>query len=149
MHVRKPHKRKSSISFRYRSPIRRNLILNYTSTYKYLRVVLDEHKKKKKNADCSSRVLGSLLARFYINNGMGFKTFKMSRRLHHQSVDYSAGVWGLGSDPNIEKVQPIARIFPRSSQVLLFMGKWGFTPSEIRRKVEILRKIFEVEYIGN
>lgn len=48
MHVRKPHKRKSSISFRYGSPKRRNLILNYTSTYKYLRVVLDEHIKKKK-----------------------------------------------------------------------------------------------------
>lgn len=81
VHEGKPRKHKSSIVW----VSGRNSILDYTSTYRYL-VMLDEHLNFGRLADdlaeSSSRVLGSLHAKFYIINSMGLQT--MLRHLHHQ-----------------------------------------------------------------
>lgn len=44
-----------------------------------------------------SNALGSFLAHFYANNGMGFYTFKTYKVCIVKVCDYSAGVWGYGT----------------------------------------------------
>ena len=89
MHVRKQGKRISDFNFYYGKnygtkefPIPSNncVLLEYTATYKYLGVLFQENMDflvlAEDLATRASRALGSLIAKFYANNGMGYRTYK-------------------------------------------------------------------------
>ena len=84
MHVRKPGKDLSQFNFYYGknfgikefpTPSNNCVLLEYTTSYKYLGVLFHENMDFSVLADDlatrASRALGSLIAKFYANNGMG------------------------------------------------------------------------------
>ena len=91
-----------------------------------------------------SRALGALIAKYYANNGMGYRTFK---KLYDACItkvaDYSAGVWGLGLYPKLNNIHNRAvRTYlgvHKYAPILALTGELSFTPPEIRRKVEMIR----------
>ena len=157
MHVRKCRKNISDFNFYYGKnygtkefPIPSNncVLLEYTTTYKYLGVLfygnMDFSVLADDLATRASRALGSLIAKFYANNGMGYRSYK---KLYNACItkiaDYSSGVWGLGLYPKLNNVHHRAlRTYlgvHKYAPIEALTGELAFTPPAIRRKVEMVR----------
>ena len=170
LHVRTPNEPLSNYVFKFgENP---NDILEYTKTYKYLGVLLDEHMNYDTLANDlagrASKALGSLLANFYANNGMGFRDFKKCYDACITKIsEYSAGVWGLCKYPKLDSVHNRAlRCYlgvHKYAPIAALQGEMGFTPPDVRRKIELIRlwnhlislesnrlprKIFDFEYLN-
>ena len=170
LHVRMSNEPQGNFVFKFgENP---NNILEYTQTYKYLGVLLDEHLNYDSLANDlagrASKALGSLLANFYLNNGMGFRAFKKCYDACITKIsDYSAGVWGLGVYPKLDSVHNRAlRCYlgvHKYAPIAALQGEMGFTPPDVRRKIELVRlwnhlisldsdrlprKIFDCEYLN-
>jgi len=166
MHIRKQNQSRSEFVFKLND----GEVLQYASAYKYLGLLLDEHMNASTlTYDLSirgSKALGSLLAHFYANNGMGFSTFKTLYEVCIAKVcDYSAGVWGCGTFPKLDSVHSRAlRCYlgvHKYAPLAALEAEMGFNSPPVRRKLEMVRfwnhlinlsnnrlprKIFEVEY---
>ena len=157
MHVRKPGTNISDFNFYYGknfgtkefpTPSSNCVLLDYTTTYKYLGVIFHENMDfsvlANDLADRASRALGSLIAKYYANNGMGYNTFK---KLYDACItkvaDYSAGIWGLGLYPKLNNVHNRAlRTYlgvHKYAPIEALTGELSFTPPSIRRKIEMVR----------
>ena len=94
-------------------------------------------------ADIASRAFGALIAKYYENNGMGFRTYK---KLYDACIttvsDYSAGVWGLGLYPKLNSVHNRAlRTYlgvHKYAPIEALSGELSFTPPSVHRKVEMV-----------
>ena len=99
--------------------------LDYTSTYKYLGVLFSEHLDinivANDLAARASRALGSLISKYYINNGIGYNTYvKLYTACITKIADYCSGVWGLGLFPSLESVHNRA--------IRSYLGVHKYTP---------------------
>ena len=92
-------------------------VLEYTTSYKYLGLVLDEHLHLPKSgdilADSAGRALGGMIAKYKNLNDMGYTTYS---KLYHSCVapvmDYCAEVWSTKENSSCQAVQNKAlRIF--------------------------------------
>ena len=73
--------------------------LKLTDKYRYLGCTLNEYLDFKvtarTQAEGSSRALGKLLSKFYLNKGLGYETYK---KLYNSCIvtimDYNSAIWG-------------------------------------------------------
>jgi len=143
MHIRKQNQSRSEFVFKLND----GEVLQYASAYKYLGLLLDEHMNASTlTYDLSirgSKALGSLLAHFYANNGMGFSTFKTLYEVCIAKVcDYSAGVWGYGTFPKLDSVHSRAlRCYlglHRYAPLAALEAEVGFNSSPVGRMLEMV-----------
>ena len=106
--------------------------LKLTDKYRYLGCTLNEYLDFKvtarTQAEGSSRALGKLLSKFYLNKGLGYETYK---KLYNSCIvpimDYNSAIWGYNE--KLYKYAPTAGV----------EGDLGWVRPLIRRKIEILR----------
>ena len=87
-----------------------NAILKFVSSYRYLGCTINENLDRSVTgnilAQGASKALGKLLSKFYLNKGLGFKTFtKIFDSCICPVLDYCSGVWGFNQNDNIDKIQ--------------------------------------------
>ena len=120
MHFRKKCKRLTEINFKMG-----DAILEKTSKYKYLGVMLDEFLK----FDCASdefatsaqRALGAIISKYKLFKDMGFNTYtKLFNTGVIPILDYCAPVWSHIQFPKIEQIQHRA--------LRVYMGVNRFAP---------------------
>ena len=124
------------------------ICLMYTNEYKYLGIVINEfldfEVAAKHLSIKASKALGSLLSKFYHNNGMPLKTYKkLYEACIRKIMDYGAGTWGFGEFSCMEKIQNRAmRCFlgvHKYPPLFALQGEMAFIPTTTSRKLEILR----------
>ena len=100
--------------------------LKLTDTYRYLSCTLNEYLDFKvtarTQAEGSSRALGKLSSKFYLNKGLGYETYK---KLYNSCIvpimDYGSAIWGYNDNDNINKVQHRA--------MRNFLGVYKYAPT--------------------
>ena len=122
--------------------------LNTVKYYKYLGCVVNEFLDNTITGDTlaegASRALGKLLSKYYMNNGLGYKTYK---KLYESCVcpvmDYGSGVWGYRDNEELDKIHMRAmRCYlgvHKHAAKSGIMGDLGWVPPSVRRKIEMLR----------
>ena len=148
-----------------------NLVVEYCSSYKYLGVTFDEFLTFDDNHEiltgAGHRALRSLIAKFKNLEDMGIETFTKCYTTSICPVtDYGAEIWGYTKYSSVDAVRLKAmRVFlgvHKFTALLFLEGELGWYPSDIRRKIAMLRywnrltkmnrtrlthKLFEVECI--
>ena len=132
MHFRKKCKRLTEINFKMGDEI-----LEKTSKYKYLGVMLDEFLK----FDCA---LGAIISKYKLFKDMGFNTYtKLFNTGVIPILDSCAPVWSHIQFPKIEQVQHRAlRVYMgvnRFAPLHGIYGDTGWLPTKHRRMIEVIR----------
>ena len=116
--------------------------------YKYLGVILDENLNFKTTADTladsSRRAFGFVVSKFRSLRGIDNQMFeRMCSTCINPIMDYASGVWGFKKFDSISVVEnKMLRYFlgvHRFVPNLALWGDMGWIPSEIRRKVNMVR----------
>ena len=138
---------KSTISSTFEFKLGRT-VLNYSSSYKYLGLILDDHLDFNKSAellsDAAGRALGSVINMFKNNGNLGFKTFtKLFESCITPILDYCSGVWGFRNFQCCETIQNRAMRFylgvNRFCPNQAVSGDMGWEPTINKRKLNMLR----------
>ena len=92
----------------------------------------------------ATRALGKVLAKYYLNKGLGYNTYtKLYDSCVCPVMDYASGVWGFCEHDNLEKIHSRAmRCYLGVNKYAAKCGIEGdmcWTPPKIRRSIEILR----------
>ena len=125
-----------------------NSRVDIVDTYKYLGIVMHYSLNYDFTAEMlsksGSRALGAICSKFRNNKGLGYNTYKKSFMTGVAPIlDYCSGVWGNGKLPKLDTVQNRAiRYFlgtHRFTPNVAINGECGWLPSDIRRKVEMVR----------
>ena len=143
IHFRPKFMSKTDFKFKYGET---NIEL--VTSYRYLGVTLNEHLNKQTPGDIlangASRALGKLLSKYYLNRGLGLKTYK---KVYDTCIcpvmDYCAGIWGHAPNDKLDKIHMRAiRCFlgvNRYATKVGYEGELGWVPPLIRRQLEMLR----------
>jgi len=129
-----------------------NLSLNnpidVVDSYKYLGIILDQHLTYETVAttlaESGQRALGAVIAKYKKIHGLGYQTYS---KLFHACVapvlDYCSGVWGYKAFGKIDTVQHRAiRVYlgvHNFAPNAAITADMGWSPSQNRRKIEMLR----------
>ena len=125
-----------------------NETIEYTTTYKYLGIVLHENLDFTVTADTlfnsGGRALGSMISKIHNFKDIGFEAYS---KLHNSCVvpvtDYCSGVWGFWNFPKSDIVQNRAIRYylgvHRFTPTLALSGDMGWTISVHRRWLNIIR----------
>ena len=100
--------------------------LKLTDKYRYLGCTLNEYLDfrvtARTQAEGSSRSLGKLLSKFYLNKGLGYETYK---KLYNSCIvpimDYSSAIWGYNDNDDINKVH--------QRSMRNFLGVYKYAPT--------------------
>jgi exonuclease III len=143
MHIRKKNRESSNFIFKLGKDI-----VEYVKDYKYLGVYFDEFLDFSKHeqiiADSGRRALGALIAKYRTMDNMGFNTYsKCFETSICPILDYGAEIWGYKKCEQIDSVQMKAmKVFlgvHRFAANLAVLGDMGWLPTEIRRKICMIR----------
>lgn len=143
MHCRKQSKSLTDFPFTFDS----NEIVT-TNCYRYLGMDITDtltYSVCSKNLhDAGSRSLGALIAKYYSNKGLDYKTYE---KIYHSTVvpitDYASGVWGYKFYDEHDKLQNRAiRTFlgvGKSTCLIAMEAETGWLLPKYRRHCEIIR----------
>ena len=143
IHFRNVKKKQSEIKFHIG-----NDDLSYTSSYKYLGIILDEHLRFDKAIEelaCSAnRALGAVISKYKSNRNMSFEVYK---KLFNTCVEpiltYCAPIWQQADCSKLDQVQCKAiRVFlglHRFAPILGIIGDSGWDDLSIQRNIECFR----------
>ena len=125
-----------------------NETIEYTTTYKYLGIVLHENFDFTVTADTlfnsGGRAFGSMISKIHNFKDIGFEAYS---KLYNSCVvpvtDYCSGVWGFRNFPKSDMVQNRAIRYylgvHRFTLILALSGDMGWTISVHRRWLNIIR----------
>ena len=143
VHFRKLNQPKTNYNFKYG-----NIDIAVSDKYKYLGCILNDTLDFSVTAnvlsEAAGRGLGSLINKMKNSKGLFFKTYT---NLYDKCVvpisDYCSGVWGYKNHISCNKIQHRAQraylgVHRYTSNVMI-EGDTGWTPCNIRRKIDMLR----------
>ena len=135
-----------------------NQEINNCKEYKYLGVYFDEHLKFEKHSEMLSKAgakaLGALIYKYKTLDNMGYQTYsKLFQTNITPILDYGSEIWGNIKSPKIDTVQNRAmKTFlgvNKFAANLAVSGDLGWSPSEVRRKVNMVRFWNRLQNLGD
>ena len=143
------------IHFRYKQKPQTSFIfylgsrpISIVTKYRYLGCTINEfwykHTIGNALAEGTSRALGKVLAKYYKNKGLGYKTYtKLYESCVCPIMDYCASVWGHAKNEKIMKIHTRAtRCFlgvNKYAPIAGIEGDMGWITPDVRHKLAILR----------
>ena len=125
-----------------------NTTIEYSSSYKYLGILFDEHLTFDNTAqalsDSGGRALGAINSKFKYFKNMHFKTYtKLYNSCVKPVTNYGAGIWGYKHLESLHKIQYRAMRFflgvHKFAPLVGIIGDMGWIPNEIEIKIEMIR----------
>ena len=122
--------------------------MEYAKKYKYLGVYFDEflefHDHCKILSEAGTRALGSIICKFKYSEDITYETFTKCVHYNVNPVtDYGSEIWGYLRESCTDQVQLKAiRSYlgvHKYAPNLAILGDMGWTPSDIRRKINLIR----------